>query len=227
MVMLGSMLFFLALGASANLSQEAAAQPVEPPKGAIVLFGGKETAEWVHRRGQAPCRWPVENGELVVKDGPDIQTKREFGDYRLHLEFWLPNMPDAKDQGKSNSGVFNHGRYEIQILDSYKNPTYATGGCGSLYGQKDPDADAIKPPETWNTYDIVFRAARLDADGKLLAKPKITVWHNGIVIHKDVEIERPSTSSRTETKWLTKGPIGLQNHGNPVRFRNIWVLPID
>lgn len=227
MPMLGSILFALATGPFSPTIQEPITLPTEAPKGSVVLFDGKSTTEWVHRRGQAECRWPIENGELVVKNGPDIQTKREFGDFKLHLEFWLPNMPDAKDQGKANSGVFSHGRYEIQILDSYKNPTYATGGCGSLYGQKDPDADAIKPPETWNTYDIVFRAPRLDAEGKLLEKPKISVWHNGVQIHKDVEILKPSTASTTETKWLTKGPISLQNHGNPIRFRNMWVLPMN
>ncbi len=214
------MLCALALLAAVGISKA-------PPPGAITLFDGKDTAQWVHRRTREPVRWKIENGDLVVANGPDIQTKQEYGDFRLHLEFWLPLMADAKDQGRANSGVFCQGRYEIQILDSWKNPTYATGGCGGLYGQKDPDQDAIKPPENWNTYDILFRAARLDPAGKLLEKPRISVWHNGIRIHRDVEIEKPSTASATETNWITKGPIQLQNHGNPIRFRNIWIVPMD
>lgn len=224
--MLSALLLTFAFGTAEPLGQEPFAPAAEVPKGAVVLFDGKSTDEWLHRRTREAVKWKVENGELIVSDGPDIVTKREFGDFKLHLEFWLPLMADAKDQGRANSGVFSHGRYEIQILDSYKNPTYATGGCGALYGQKDPDADAIKPPETWNTYDIVFRAPRLDGEGKLLEKPRISVWHNGIQIHKEVEINKPSTASQTETRWLTKGPISLQNHGNPIRFRNIWVQPM-
>jgi hypothetical protein len=196
-----------------------------PPPGAIPLFDGSNTSEWVHRRSSEPCKWDVTDGALVVKAGTtDILTKREFGDYRLHLEFWLPLMADKKDQARANSGVYNHGRYEIQILDGWNNTTYAFGGCGAIYGQKDPDKDAIKPPENWNSYDIVLRGARLDAAGKLLAKPRMSVWHNGICIHRDVEIEKPSTTAGLEGSWKARGPILLQNHGAPVRFRNIWIV---
>jgi hypothetical protein len=159
------------------------------------------------------------------RNGPDIVTKRDFGDFRLHMEFWLPLDLQAKDQGRSNSGVYCQGRYEVQILDSYKNPTYPFGGCGAIYGQKDPDTDAIKPPENWNTYDILFQSARLDKAGKLISKPRMSVWHNGIRIHRDVEIDK-STTAGIEGPWVDKGPIMLQNHGNPIRFRNIWIVPM-
>ncbi len=193
-----------------------------------MLFGGKDTSAWIHRRSGEPCKWEVSDGALVVVAGTaDIVTKQEFGDYRLHLEFWLPLEADRKDQARANSGIYNQGRFEIQILDSWENPTYAFGGCGALYGQKDPDRDAIKPPEQWNAYDILFQAARLDADGNLLAKPRISVWHNGIRIHRDVEIERPFTAAGIEGKWRDRGPILLQNHGSAVRFRNVWIVPLN
>lgn len=199
----------------------------DDPQGAVVLFDGKDTSAWVHRNSREPFAWKVENGDMVVTAGkPDIMTRQEFGDYRLHVEFCLPLMPEAKDQGRANSGVYNQGRYEIQILDNWNNSTYATGGIGAIYGQKDPDKDAIVPPGWWNTYDILFRSARLGPDGKVVEKPRITVWHNGIKIHNNVEIEK-STTAGIEGPWVTKGPILLQNHGNPVRFRNIWIVPMD
>jgi hypothetical protein len=200
-------------------------QLLAPPKNAIVLFDGKDTSQWIQRDTKGPCLWDVVDGSLQVKSGTsDIMTKREFGDYRLHIEFWLPLMADQKDQGRANSGVYNQGRYEIQVLDSFNNPTYKAGGVGSLYAQKDPDAYAIKPPETWNIYDIVLKSARLDKNGKLISKPVISVWHNGIRIHRNVEIETPMTAAGVDGTWVDKGPILLQNHGAPVRYRNIWIV---
>lgn len=201
-------------------------QDSKPPEGAIVLFDGKDTSEWVHRRSGEACKWIVDHGYLQAKAGTsDIVTKRKFGDYRLHLEFWLPLMSDQTDQARANSGVYNQGRYEVQILDSYNNKTYPFGGCGAIYGQKDPDKDAIKPPENWNTYDITLKAARVDRNGKLVSKPRVSVLHNGIKIHDDVEIEKPFTTSGIEGEWAARGPILLQNHGSPVRFKNIWIVP--
>lgn len=201
-------------------------RPPVPP-GAVVLFDGSNTSAWVHRQTKEACRWPIEIGELVVKNGPDLMTKQEFGDYRLHIEFWLPLLPDAKDQARANSGVYNQGRWEVQVLDSYQNSTYPFGGCGAIYGQKDPDQNAIIPPENWNMYDILFRAARLDASGKVLEKPRISVWHNGIRIHRDVELQKEATTAGLEGQWVTKGPIMLQNHGSPIRYRNIWIVPMS
>src|SRR5476649_125912 len=154
-------LALLILAVSPALAAAQSAKLVKPPKGAIVLFDGKDTSMWCERGSKDACQWDVIDGCLVVKGGaPDLMTKREFGDYRLHLEFWLPLMADQTSQGRANSGVYNHGRYEVQILDSFHNPTYAFGGCGAIYEQKDPDKDAILPPETWNSYDITFRAPR-------------------------------------------------------------------
>lgn len=202
--------------------------PAKPPKGAVILFDGKDASQWIHRGTKEPCKWDVVDGALVVKAGArDIVTKQEFGDYQLHIEFWLPLLADQTSQNRANSGVYNHARYEIQVLDSYNNPTYPFGGCGAIYEQKDPDKNAIRPPEQWNTYDITFRAPRFEKDGTTLKeKPRITVIHNGIKIHDDVEIDKPSTRSGEDGPRPKVGPILLQNHGAQVRFRNIWLLPL-
>lgn len=221
-------LFAFAIAVSVAAPEQAPQDDrAKPPPGAIVLFDGKDTSAWVHRKSGEPCAWEVVDGALVVKPGtPDLMTKQEFGDYRLHIEFWLPLMPDRSGQGRANSGVYNHGRYEIQMLDSWENSTYQFGGCGAIYGQKDPDQNTIKPPETWNTYDILFYAPRFDSEGNLLAKPRISVWHNGIRIHRDIEIEKSPTTAGLEGPRPRKGPVLLQNHGSPLRFRNIWLVPM-
>ena len=201
---------------------------IAPPKNAIVLFDGKDTSAWQEMGSKNPIRWEIKDGTMTVTQGSeDIRTKQEFGDYKLHVEFWLPLMADAKSQGRANSGVYNQGLYEVQILDSYNNPTYKYGGCGALYAQKDPDKDAIKPPETWNTYDIDFRAPRFDAEGKMTERPRISVLHNGIKIHDNVEIINAVADAAKNGPIPKVGPIKLQNHGNPVRFRNIWIVPIN
>lgn len=199
--------------------------PQDLPKGAIVLFDGKDTSAWVQPNGK-PAAWEIKDGAMEVGSS-DIRTKQEFGSYRLHAEFWLPYMPQAKGQARANSGLYNQGRYEIQILDSYNNPTYPTAGCGGLYSIKDPDRNAIIRPEAWNMYDILFTAAKFDAKGKVVANPRITVWHNGIKIHNDVELIEPEERAKALGPHKPKGPILLQNHGNPVRFRNIWIVPMD
>jgi hypothetical protein len=197
------------------------------PKGAIVLFDGTDTSKWHEKGSTDPVQWDVVDGCLVVKPGiPDIVTNQEFGDYKLHLEFWLPLMADQTSQGRANSGVFQQGRYEIQVLDSYKNPTYKTGGCGAIYSQKDPDKDAIIPPEHWNSYDIIFRAPRFDSTGKETEYPRVTVFHNGIKIHDNAEIKVESTISAKPGPQPATGPIELQDHGDAVKYRNIWIVPL-
>jgi len=199
----------------------------KPPRGAIVLFNGKDTSQWQQTGSNSECQWDVVDGCLVVHPGAsDIATKMEFGDYKLHIEFWLPLMEKETSQGRANSGVYNHGRYEIQVLDSFNNPTYKFGGCGAIYSQKDPDVNAIKPPEQWNTYDITFRAPRFDKDGKETEYPRITVFHNGLKIHDNVEIKVESTATGKVGTQPAKGPIELQNHGALVRYRNIWIVPM-
>ena|SRR5579862_9249085 len=222
-----SLVALLALIPTAPLGQQKPTLGQKPPRGAVVLFDGNDTSQWCERGSKEDCKWDVVDGCLVVKAGqPDLMTRREFGDYRLHLEFWLPLMADQTSQGRANSGVYNHGRYEIQVLDSYKNPTYQFGGCGAIYGQKDPDKNAILPPEQWNSYDITFRAPRFDDAGKLIEKPRITVIHNGIKIHDNVEINGDGTGGGLGGPQPKVGPIMLQNHGDPIKFRNIWIVPL-
>jgi hypothetical protein len=200
----------------------------KPPKDAVILFDGKSAEAWVHRGSKKPCEWVVKDGYMQVKGG-DIQTKETFADFQLHLEFWLPWYPArVEGQARANSGVYLQGRYEIQILDSFVNPTYKAGGCGAIYGQKDPDnfAEAVRLPERWNTYDITFRAPRFDSEGKLLSKPRITAFWNGVKIHDNVEIEGFNTTAGAGGDPKTPGPIMLQDHGSPIRFRNIWIVPL-
>lgn len=200
----------------------------KPPRGAIVLFDGKDASMWKERGSNEECQWKIQDGCLVVVPGqPDIVTKRMFGDYRLHVEFWLPLMANETSQGRANSGVYQQGRYEVQVLDSYNNPTYKTGGCGAIYGIKDPDQNAIIPPEQWNTYDITFRAARFDATGKQVENPRITVIHNGIKIHDNVELTAAGTGGAMGDLPPGLGPIVLQDHGDAVKFRNIWIVPLN
>ncbi len=204
------------------------AEMAKPPRGAVILFDGKDASAWVQAKDGSPCRWNLIDGTLEVNAGSDsIRTKQEFGDFKLHIEFWLPKELDKKGQGRANSGVYSHGRYEIQVLDSFENPTYPFGGVGALYAQKDPDKNAIKPPEEWNTYEIEFKAPRFESDGKVKSPPMISVIHNGVKIHDKVTITKYFDEAMKETPWtsLGKGPILLQNHGSKVRYRNIWIQP--
>jgi hypothetical protein len=190
-----------------------------PPKGAVVLFDGKSADLW-HHGGDRPVKWSIEEGALVVKPrAGNIYTKEPFQDFTLHLEFNLPYLPDRTGQSKANSGVKLHGLYEIQILDSLENPTYPAGGCGSIYRQKDPDKNVSRKPGEWQTYDITFRAPRFDE------KPRVTLVWNGVKVHDNVEI-KGITNAKAESNPLVKqGPLMLQDHGSPVKFRNIWILP--
>jgi hypothetical protein len=199
----------------------------KPPRGAIVLFDGKDSSKWKQRGSNEDCKWNIVDGCLQETAGTsDIVTKQDFGDYRLHVEFWLPLMANETGQSRSNSGVYQQGRYEIQVLDSYNNPTYKAGGCGAIYGFKDPDVNAIIPPEQWNSYDVTFRAARFDKDGKQTENPRITVIHNGLKIHDNVEITIPATGGALDGLPPGRGPIILQYHGGQDKFRNIWIVPL-
>lgn len=202
-------------------------KPASPPKGAIVLFNGKHLSAWVSRDGKTPARWEItSDGAMQVKAGTgDIMTREEFGSFQLHIEFNIPEMPGASGQGRGNSGVYLHGLYEIQVLDSYQNETYAKGGCGAIYGIKDPDKNAAKPPGQWQTYDITFIAPKFDADGNVIANPRVTVRWNGVLVHDNVEIPR-ITAGGIDNKMRRTGPILLQDHGNPVKYRNIWIRPM-
>ncbi len=208
------------------LAIAAFAQGADVPKEAIVLFDGKDLSKWVYKADGSPAKWKImEDGSMQVAGG-DIITKDKYTDFKLHVEFWCPNMPaDVKGQGRGNSGVYLQGCYEVQILDSYGLKSQKND-CGAIYNQKAPDVNACTPPEQWQTYDITFKAARYDeTDGKKIENPRVTVEQNGQVIHKDVEIEGPTGGGDPETSQ--PGPILLQDHHNTVRFRNVWIIPLD
>jgi hypothetical protein len=194
---------------------------VPPPPDAVVLFNGKDLSGWVQRDGKTPAAWPVEDGLLIVGTGKgNIQTEKTFGDCQLHIEFNCPYMPDAKGQARGNSGVFIEGRYELQVLDSYGLQPQKND-CGAIYGQIAPAVNACKPPLQWQTYDITFQAPRFEG-GQVVKKARVTVVQNGIKIIDDREID--ITPGGVDLKPSKIGPLLLQDHGNAVMYRNIWVV---
>ena len=195
-----------------------------PPSDALILFDGRDLANF-EKANRQPAGWKVENGYMEVLPGSGtIQTKEHFSDFQLHLEFATPHKVQGHSQGRGNSGVIIFGDFEIQILDSFDNPTYPDGQAGAMYGQQPPRVNASKPPGKWQSYDIIFENARW-TNGKLTKKANVTVIHNGVVIHHKQEFNGPSLHRRVGryTKPKTHGPIHLQDHGNPMRFRNIWI----
>jgi hypothetical protein len=199
--------------------------PGRPPGDAVVLFGGKDLSKWAHKDGST-AKWKVENGyaEVVAKTGY-IYTREAFGDCQLHVEFAEPVPPKGESQERGNSGVFLMGLYEIQVLDSYENKTYADGQAAAVYGQYPPLVNASRPPGQWQSYDIVFHGPRFDAAGKLTRPARATVFHNGVLVQDNVELTGPTAhGARPPYKaHPEKLPLALQDHGNPVRFRNIWI----
>jgi len=196
-----------------------------PPSDAVVLFDGKDLSKWCDDKG-GPPKWKVVDGciEVVPKTGY-MFTRQEFGDVQLHLEWRPPSPPKGDSQKRSNSGVFFFGKtYEIQILDSFKNRTYADGHAGAVYGQYPPLVNAVRPPGEWQSYDIVFTAPTFDGE-KLVKRAAITAFINGIVVQNHAEYLGGSAHKRIipYKPHGPKGPIGLQDHGDPIRFRNIWV----
>lgn len=204
-----------------------ARDPVPPPADATVLFDGTHLDAWRGRDGEA--KWTIADGAMQVNRTGDIETKAGFGDCQLHVEWCAPTPVKGESQGRGNSGVFFFGRYEVQVLDSYDNPTYADGQASALYGQKPPLVNACRPPGQWQTYDIFFRAPRFAADGSVVAKARVTVVHNGIVTQLDEEL-LGRTNHRSLPDYPAHGPTGpirLQDHGDPVRYRNIWLRPLQ
>ena len=197
----------------------------KPPKDAVVLFDSKDLSGWSKGSAEKSADWLVKDGYMEVLPGKgDIQTRRKFGDYKLHLEFWIPLMKDAKGQSRGNSGVYMQGRHEVQVLDSWQNETYATGVCGALYGIIAPSTNASKPPEQWQTYDITYVAPRVDGSGKVTEKGVITIVHNGVTVIDRGKFDRQADLGK-DRRIGTPGPILLQDHGCKVRFRNIWLVP--
>ncbi len=189
------------------------------PSDAIVLFNGTDLSEWIGDDGEA-ANWIVAGGAMTVNKG-GIVTRKKFGDMQIHLEFCSPDPPRGEGQDRGNSGVYIHANYEVQVLDSYNNETYIDGMCGAIYKVAPPLVNASRPPGLWQVYDIVFRAPGFDSKGKVVKKATVTVLHNGVLIQDHVEVV--PTGSRTGTEEVTRGPINLQDHNHPVKYRNIWV----
>jgi hypothetical protein len=201
--------------------------PGKPPSDAMVLFDGKNLDAWRTAKGE-PARWKVENGYLEVAPGAgDIITRAEFGDSQLHIEWRAPTPPQGDSQGRGNSGIFLMGLYETQVLDCFHNLTYADGQAGAVYGQMPPLVNACRPPGEWQTYDIVYTAPRFK-DGKIDVPGFVTTFHNGVMVQNHTQI-LGATEHRAVPKLVVhepKGPLVLQDHRNPVRFRNIWIRPL-
>lgn len=207
-----------------------AATPGGAPSDAIVLFDGKDLSQWTTQRNprpnsSPPTEWKVENGYFeVVENAGDLATKQTFGDIQLHVEWASPVPVKGNSQGRGNSGILLMGRYEVQVLDSYNNPTYADGQAGAIYGQWPPLANATRKPGEWQSYDIVFEAPKFE--GEKLVKPAyITVFLNGVLLHNRKESMGPMVYRQVAhyTPHPAEAPLMLQNHHNPVRYRNIWV----
>ena len=201
------------------------------PRGAIVLFDGKNFDQWrpaEKKPGQDSVQWklapdPVGGGAMEVKPGTgSIITKKEFTDFKLHLEFRTPFMPEARGQGRGNSGVYLQGRYEVQVLDSY-GLEGLDNECGGIYRVAAPLVNMCAPPMQWQTYDITFRAPRFDQAGNKKSDPCLTVIHNGVKIHDQVNVSGATTGA-LGSDAAKPGGIYLQDHGNLVQFRNIWLV---
>ncbi len=199
--------------------------PGRPPADAVVLFDGKDASAWMSAKDSSPIGWKVEHGYLEVVHGAgSIRTREEFGDCQLHLEFACPTPAEGNGQGRGNSGVFLMGKYEMQVLDSFDNVTYADGHVGSIYGQIPPLVNAARRPGEWQTYDIAFEAPLFE-NGKLVKPSYSTVFHNGVLVHHHkahVGAMRHKIVGVYEPHGPEE-PLMLQGHSNPVRYRNIWV----
>jgi hypothetical protein len=202
--------------------------PATPPEGAVVLFDGTNLDAWKSSSG-GPARWKVGSGvmETVPGAGP-IETKAQFGDIQLHIEWAAPSPPRGRSQDRGNSGVFLMGQFEVQVLDSYRAETYADGQAGAIYGQYPPLFNASRPPGQWQTYDVAFRKPQFNSAGALTEPARITVFFNGVLVQNNEEPFGPTSW----LKWLPyqdrggRGPIMLQDHDHPVHYRNIWILEL-
>lgn len=198
------------------------------PSDAIVLFDGSSLDAWVSSKDKSAAPWTVEDGIFTVKPGSGgIETKQKFEDYQLHVEWRSPLVIKGEGQGRGNSGIFMQGLYEVQVLDTYNNKTYVNGQAASIYKQHVPLVGVVREPGEWHSYDIIWTAPRFNQDGSVKEKARITVIHNGVLVQNNVELD-----GTTEYIGLPKyeahgaGPISLQDHGNPVSFRNIWIRPL-
>ena len=197
----------------------------DPPSDAIVLFNGQNLSRW-QSADSTPAKWKVIDGYAEVAPGTgDIQTRDRFGDVQLHIEWATPAVPKGEGQERGNSGVFLMGQYEVQVLDSYENKTYYHGQAGSVYKQYAPLVNASRKPGEWQTYDIIFHAPKFDEQGKVVDRARVTVVHNGVLIQNNVEIYGITYNDRPAIYIAhpPQLPLRLQDHGNPIRYRNIWI----
>jgi hypothetical protein len=203
-----------------------------PPSDANVLFDGKDLSGWIGKDGRTAA-WDVRDGVLTVRKGSgDIETHEAFQDIQLHIEWRIPEGITGEGQHRGNSGVFLMGKYEIQILDSYQNRTYADGQAGAVYGQVAPLMNAMRPPGEWNNYDIIFTAPRFNENGGVFSAARVTVLHNGVLIQNNAEILGATGAWGRPGYYesVTSGPIRLQDHAGPdkpVSFRNIWIRQLN
>jgi hypothetical protein len=207
-------------------------QNAPPPSDAEVLFDGTDLSKWQNSRGQAAA-WPVRDGYVETRSGGGIRTRGKWADFQLHVEFAEPSPPRGTGQGRGNSGVLINGMYEVQVLDSFQAKTYPDGQCAAIYGQSPPLVNASKPPGEWQTYDIIFESPRWNDQGGLVKKATVTVLHNGIVVQNHYELAGITDGINREVPWRSLAKysrphppevfIELQDHNNPVRFRNLWI----
>ncbi|MBN2316640.1 MAG: DUF1080 domain-containing protein [Sedimentisphaerales bacterium] len=202
-------------------------QPGKAPSDAIVLFDGTDLSQWTDTKGD-PTKWIMGDGYMeCVKGSGYIQSKRKFGSCQLHVEFATPATVKGDGQGRGNSGVFLMANYEVQVLDSYNNKTYPDGQCAALYGRAVPLVNACRRPGEWQSYDVVFHRPIFKGK-KVVRKPTFTVFHNGVLVQDHVELQggtdwRGPHAISDFKPHEDRLPISLQDHGNPVRYRNIWV----
>lgn len=196
-----------------------------PPSDAIVLFDGKDLSKFRGQRAEEP-HWKIEAGVVESTSPGGIFSKEEFSDCQLHVEFATPSVVKGVGQGRGNSGVYLMGRYEIQILDSYESKTYPNGQCGAFYGHNPPLVNACRRPGEWQAYDIVFHPPRRLADGKV-RDGSFTVLQNGVLIQDHIPVAETNTAAAPLKNFAEKGPLFLQDHRNPVRFRNVWIRKLN
>ena len=204
--------------------------PGPPPGDAIVLFNGKDLSQWRSDADSSAAKWIVKDGYVEVKPGTGtMASARGFGDVQLHIEWATPAVAKGEGQERGNSGIFLMGIYELQVLDSYQNDTYPDGQAGAVYGQNPPLVNATRGPGQWQAYDVIFHRPRFKADGSLDKPARMTVLLNGVLIQDNFELVGP-TANRQQPPYRAhadKLPLKLQDHGNPTRFRNIWVRELE
>ena len=222
LVLLALALFASGVRAADNKEAEPkVVDPGPPPSDAIVLFDGKDLSGWTSEKGAEP-KWKIEEGAVIVNGTGSIMTKEEFADVQLHVEWATPSEVKGKGQERGNSGVYLQGRYEIQVLDSYDNKTYFNGQAGAFYGNAAPLVNACRKPGEWQTYDIIFHAPKTLAEGKIQSG-SFTVLHNGVLIQDNTPVNGTATTAAKFQGVALRGPLVLQDHGTPVRYRNIWI----